>query len=381
MVSRAFVYGKDYTIWDDSLDRSLLIQARKDQKIRCLCGKPLTFVDATVKIPHFRHRRGNCLVIGAERDTETHNHGLEYLGQLLRKSLSGATVEKERTFKVRLGLRRSDIFAKLPDGKTICYELQCSPLSLAEFAERIAAYRSLGHRVVWIFGPDASGIRITPITTRFEDLLTGLPYALKELPFSCLREQGNLLLYFPNLQEKLWIAYCADGRFDRTREVTLGTGDKQFLIRMPEPRLAMFAVQFRGDGLPYARAFPVQELAAALKGASSKLVKARGIYARELKRIDLYPRKTTIPKKQRKNKSGPRFRPHFPKETSVTSRLGNQCNLCSSRIVDQHYHRCSECGGIFCDACTMKIENDLNQPDHNMTGWVNHCYWIARRSE
>jgi competence CoiA-like predicted nuclease len=141
MVSRAFVNGSDYTIWGDSVDRSMLVRARRNGKIACHCGKPLTFVDATVKIPHFRHLHGNCLIIGAERDTETHNEGLEYLGQLLRTHLDGiATIEKEKTLSTPDGLRRTDIFAAFRDGRTVCYELQCSHISEGEFAERESAY-------------------------------------------------------------------------------------------------------------------------------------------------------------------------------------------------------------------------------------------------
>ena len=83
MVTRAIVYDEDYTIWLDNIDRTRLAKAREDKKIKCHCGKPLTFVDALVRIPHFRHMKGNCSIIGAERDTETHNGGLEYLGQVL----------------------------------------------------------------------------------------------------------------------------------------------------------------------------------------------------------------------------------------------------------------------------------------------------------
>ena len=139
------MFGEDYTIWGDTLDRDLLLRARGQKRIACHCGKSLTFVDAIDKIPHFRHLKGNCRIVGEERDTETHREGLEFLGQQLRKTIDGI-VEKERTFKVSGRLRRTDIFVTLKDRTTICYELQCSPIRKSEFRSRTAAYNGLGQR-------------------------------------------------------------------------------------------------------------------------------------------------------------------------------------------------------------------------------------------
>jgi hypothetical protein len=71
----------------------------------------------------------------------------------------------------------------------------------------------------------------------------------------------------------------ADGRFDRTRDFVLTRGENQFAVSMPEIRATVFPMEFGQDGLPYARAFPIDQLAI-LKDdlAKRKLV---GIYDRE----------------------------------------------------------------------------------------------------
>jgi hypothetical protein len=376
MVSRAIVNGEDYTIWRDHVDRPRLIRARSEGTIRCICRKPLTFVDSTIKIPHFRHLQGNCLIIGAERDTETHNEGLEYLGQLLRKNLDGV-VEKEHTFRVPDGLRRTDIFAKLKDRKTICYELQCSPTSETEFEDRTVAYKKLGHKVVWILGPDVSGLRIKTHVTN--DLFEGVLTTVKRLAFTCLVMEQYLTLYFPTLDEKLWIAYCTDRNFERTRNITFSKGEKQFVVQMPEVKLALFTAEFGRNGLPYIRNFPPQEL---LK--PSKRLQA--VYAREMIHLGIARAVPELSRKvggshrsgkSRKAKGRAKSAPSVSKTISGLREVGIPCSLCSTGISDQHYHRCDKCASILCDTCTKKIENDLKQPEHNLTGQVRHCDWLA----
>lgn len=377
MVSRALVNDRDYTIWIDSIDRPMLIQARRNGKIKCLCSKPLTYVDAAVRIPHFRHLRGNCLVIGAERDTETHNDGVEYIGQLLRENLRGvATVEKEKTFAAPDGLRRTDIFAASNDGSTICYELQCSQISEADLSSRESAYKSLGHQIIWLFGPECSGIKYPPLAN---DLLKGVSIPLKSVVFNSLLDTGYLVLYFPESRDRLRIAYCSDGRFDRTRRVTVRRGkDSEFEVSMPEVQLAAFTLEF-SEGLPYMSRF--SDLVAKLE-SNQQLSLARAIYGREFARIGIRTGAKVL--QTRKSKGG----------RKNTSRLGGKkggrrltpsgggifCSLCKSRISTQHYHKCPECGSILDDTCTFMIENDLGQSGHNMTGWVEHCTWKRLRS-
>ena len=375
MVSRALVYGRDYTIWSDDVDRNLLTRAREDGKIKCHCGKALTFVSATMKIPHFRHRQGNCCIIGAERDTVTHIEGLEYLGQILRKSLDGvATIAKEETFKVRDGLRRTDIFAKFNDGRTICYELQCSPISESELSAREAAYKSLKHRLVWIFGPESSGLKATPHDSVYGELTKGKPFSLKEVPFSVLERQHYLALYFPGLADRFWIAYCADQRFDRTREFVLRRGDKQILCSMPEARLNMFKLKFE-DGLPYADSFPAQDprFITMLKRRSARREKLQTTYAREFDRLRIRRVSPTRRAVARRPKSRPSKR-----VKDITN--NKHCILCGSRIIYHHYHNCDKCGAILDDHCTMMIESDLKEKGHNKTGWVRHCDWEIQRA-
>jgi hypothetical protein len=375
MVSRALVYGRDYTIWSDDVDRNLLTRAREDGKIKCHCGKALTFVSATMKIPHFRHRKGNCSIIGAERDTTTHIEGLEYLGQVLRKSLGGvATVAKEETFKVRDGLRRTDIFAKFNDGRTICYELQCSPISESELSAREAAYKSLRHKLVWIFGPESSGLKVTPHDSVYGELTKGKTFSLKEVPLSVLERQDYLALYFPDLADRLWIAYCADQRFDRTREFVLERGDKQILLSIPEARLTMFKLKFE-DGIPYADSFPAKDprFTAILKRRSAKREKLQTTYAREFDRLRIR-RVSPTPRIARRRPNSRRFR----RVKGIAN--SKHCILCGSRIRYQHYHKCDKCGAILDDSCTMMIESDLEENGHNMTGWVRHCDWEIQRT-
>jgi hypothetical protein len=320
--------------------------------------------------------QGNCLIIGAERDTETHNEGLEYLGQLLRKNLNGL-VEKEHTFKVPDGLRRTDIFAKLKDRKTICYELQCSPTSETEFEDRTMAYKKLGHKVVWILGPEVSGLRMKTHVT--DDLFEGVLTTVKRLAFSCLIMEQYLTLYFPTLDEKLGIAYCTDRNFERTRNITFSKGETLFVVQMPEAKLTLFTAEFGRNGLPYIRNFPPQEL---LKSS----MRLQAIYAREMihlgiaRAIPELSRKVSRSRrlgKSRKTRDRAKSASSVSKTISGLRKVGIPCGLCSAGISAQHYHRCDKCANILCETCTKKIENDLKQSDHNMTGQVRHCDWLA----
>jgi len=317
------VYGTDYTIWADQLDRALLIHARRDRKIECHCSKPLTFVDSTIRIPHFRHLTGSCSIIGAERDTETHNEGLEYVGQILRSNLKHAHVEKEAIFKVPGGKRRTDIFVELEGGNSICYELQCSPITEEEFVERTTAYESLGNEVVWIFGPDAAGVKYL----RPNGLAGGSTVPIKFIALSALRENSYLALYFPTQKERLRIAYCADGVLDRTRDFTITRGQNKFLVTMPDVRLALFPLEFEKDGFPYARNFPSGELAV-LDLNSVRKKKLQTVYARELIRAGVQatsskPRKTQVRKASKRTQR---------KKTAIKDwkSSGPRCILCGS---------------------------------------------------
>jgi len=368
LVSRALVYGIDYTIWADHIDRTMLIRARRKGKIKCFCGKHLTFVDSTIRIPHFRHLKGNCSIIGVERDTETHNEGLEYVGQILKNKLKDMDVEKETTFKIHGGKRRTDIFVKFKGDTTICYELQCSPISENEFVNRTIAYDSLGHELVWIFGPEASGLRYPP-SDFTKDISKGSRICIKFVALSALKESGYLALYSPTQQERLWIAYCADGVYDRTRDITLTRGEKQFVVSLPEVELTTFPLEFGQDGLPYARNFPRQQIDVR-NGNSAKIEKLRAVYARELHLNE----HTTRPKPTRPPKQRPK-KPSTEKKTWITKN-GPICIVCGSAIRDQHYHKCVECGSILDDKCTRIIEKALHEEEHNTTGWVRHCEWV-----
>jgi hypothetical protein len=375
MVSRALVFGEDYTIWDETLDRDLLLRARDQKRIVCHCGKSLTYVDAVDKIPHFRHLRGNCRIVGEERDTETHREGVEFLGQHLRKTIDGI-VEKERIFKVPGGLRRTDIFVTLKDGTTICYELQCSPIRESEFRSRTAAYNGLGHAVIWIFGPDASGIFPKTSSSALSD---GSMTAVKRPAFLVLKKNRYVALYFSMAEGRFRIAYCADGKFNKTRDVPLYRVEQtQLVYPMPEVKLAMFRLEFGHDGFPYIENFE-QFSQESLNEVLSRQSKRTSSYGRELARHGLLTEEfrnrlqgeKSSKKTNRETTRETRKAAEFPQKPVI------RCLQCRLPITDQHYHLCNGCGMILCDQCTMRIEKDLHQNSHNLTGQVKHCEWVA----
>lgn len=379
MVSRGIVYNEDYTIWGHSTDNVKLIQARKDREIRCYCGKSLTFVDSKLRLPHFRHLKGNCKIIGAERDTETHNDGLEYLGQLLRKHFPRANIEKEKFFDVPKGLRRTDIFVDFNGERTICYELQCSPISEQEFLDRTIAYNILGHEVIWIFGQESSGIKNIPNTTSYEELLKGTPIAMKYLASSVIELKGYLILYYPKLKDKLWIAYCSDGNFNKKRNFTIKRGDLEQQLSMPEINLSFFPIQFDNQGVPYASRFPIEAIKRSYDRRTEKIKKIRSRYLRELQCHGIEP----ILKQSSKSRTNDHYEtPTFVEKHEVKPKKKKRvffnlsCTICGSSIKHQHYHLCSECKNILCDDCTIMIEKDLKITQHNLHGWVSHCNWI-----
>jgi hypothetical protein len=228
---------------------------------------------------------------------------------------------------------------------------------------------------MWIFGPDCSGIKTPPYAG---ELVKGVSIPLRSIIYHNLIETGHLALYFPNLSlnERLWIAYCSDGKFDRTRKITLRKGgDNEFQISMPEVQLAAFKLEF-SRGLPYISQFG--EVAEKLmKTRAPRLT--RRIYAREFDRIGVQPSIRSRRLRYATRPSRSEGKPKASKKHRTPTRNHDikpiACSLCDSEITNQHYHKCRECGSIFDDSCTMRIEKELGQKDHDMTGWVRHCDW------
>lgn len=295
---------------------------------------------------------------------------MEYIGQILKKKLRDALIEKETTFKVRGGKRRTDILAKFKDQASVCYELQCSPISSGEFSDRTLAYTSRGYRVVWILGPDASGIKYPPAIDSLKDFSKGVKICIKFTALSILQATGYLALYFPEKQERLLIAYCVDGVFDRKRDLTLTRGEKQIVVTMPEVELAVVPMEFEQDGIPYAHNFPHDQLDPLHQ--STKRSQLSVSYARELIRY----KHRTIPKLGT-SKHLPKQSSGQKKESGLTDAMGPRCSLCRRTITDMHYHKCTACGCILDAECTKKIEAALLEEEHNMTGWVRHCEWVS----
>jgi hypothetical protein len=371
-VARALVYGKDYTIWADNLDRELLTRAREDHRITCYCGKALTFVSSTLRISHFRHFQGNCSIVGAERDTITHNEALEYIGHFLRNNLKRAIIEKEKTFALPEGLRRTDLYAQLANGKGICYEVQCSRCSTSEYEDRTAAYKRLGHRIVWILGPEVTGVRKPSRVSSLDEVVNGVPTTIRSIALSALLERGYLCLYFPDEKERLWLAYCPTGKFDATRKFVVKRGEQEVLVSLSEVGLSYFQVELGTDGNLYATRFPINELKVKFERPSEINEVLRKVYGRELRHRGL---RTVKQAKAEREKDKGKASIKFKKSSS------NYCAMCDSEILNQHYHKCVTCDAILDDRCTVMIERGLGECEHNMTGWVRHCEWLQHEKE
>lgn len=141
------------------------------------CHESLIFVNARVKIKHFRHKvESKC---SPEPETQMHlemkQFALSYFGW------------DETNLEVNLGFARPDLFK---DGVAI--EVQYSPLSYDKFIERTSNYKKHDIHVLWIFHESLVKQNIPRFIKKAHEIYFGRVYVFKAKAF------------YPIHLERLW---------------------------------------------------------------------------------------------------------------------------------------------------------------------------------
>lgn len=139
------------------------------ENLYCLhCNESVCFVDATLKVKHFRHYPySKCLyrLIDNKKETIRHLQMKEYF--IKKFNILPQNVEKVLTDCGRI----ADIFV-LPN---IVIELQASNITRKSFIKRTLAYTAKGYSVLWIFD---SALELNPL---LEELVRQLYFRRKYL--------------------------------------------------------------------------------------------------------------------------------------------------------------------------------------------------------
>ena len=392
MTLRALIDGADYTIWSNSIDRDLLISAKSRGSIFCRCGKKLTFVDATDRIPHFRHLAGYCR-FEAEPYSPVHDKGIDELALIFASIFGRENVKKEEVIQCKEATRITDVFLTRPLGKPICYELQCSPITYDSVKERTADYEALGYEVVWIFGPRMNNMDGQNMT--LSDLFIGKELYPRQTLLSIFHERGYAFLYSPRSSNHFWVAHPTEWRCPKNTS----TYERQGV------HMTLLPIQFNNEGFPAPMHISEQELIAAVEAMLAGLKEPENSYKARLNKIrralptqlkTLYRLsdeavisavskiEERIPKRRSEQESpmpavtseiSVKIPPSKPKQqegkpTVVT--YHGKCIECEEWITEDHYHICYTCKRHVHELCAKKIEKRLGL-EHNMAGWVKHC--------
>lgn len=116
----------------------------KQMELSCpSCEQKMIFVNATLKIKHFRHERTEC-IYKTEPDSKTHMNMKKEISEILKEN-GRITLEK------KIGSNITDIAIETPTNQKIAVECQASPITFNEFMTRTKNLNKEGWSVLWIF--------------------------------------------------------------------------------------------------------------------------------------------------------------------------------------------------------------------------------------
>lgn len=108
------------------------------------CGQPMVFVDAQLKIKHFRHKTDSLCDFEAE--TEEHEHYKWLVYEILRNKKIGEAIVEHR-----IGNVIADIYMDRGEWLNIAFEIQATNYSPFKYEEKITSYAFRRLLVVYIF--------------------------------------------------------------------------------------------------------------------------------------------------------------------------------------------------------------------------------------
>ncbi|MCU7495340.1 MAG: hypothetical protein HF314_05615 [Ignavibacteria bacterium] len=111
----------------------------------CNCGNKMSFVNANIKVKHFRHLvECNC---DPEPETAAHIFYKRTVFQILKKMNLGEVLLEHSLD----GIARPDIFVKRENAPDIAIEVQATNMELDSFYQKIAYYLLQGFITVYLF--------------------------------------------------------------------------------------------------------------------------------------------------------------------------------------------------------------------------------------
>lgn len=117
----------------------------KDMEFTCEdCGNPMSFVDAQLKVKHFRHKvASDC---GDEPETEAHEYYKDLISNRLEMLRLGQVFPEHR-----LGRKRVDVYLKRDNKRSIAFEVQATNYSFSKYEYKINCYAARRLLVVYMF--------------------------------------------------------------------------------------------------------------------------------------------------------------------------------------------------------------------------------------
>jgi hypothetical protein len=170
----------------------LLSQDKYRQDWHCpLCNQQMSFVDAQLKIQHFRH----LVFQGCENESEPESFEHLYLKQWIYNQLTAAGFKCE--FEVKIGNRIGDVVVTTKSKKLHVIECQVSPISQKNMDERTIDYLHHHTDVCWIMH---SKNYLTP----YEEFHGS--YRLKDVERESM-DDPNFLYFLPDREQILKILF------------------------------------------------------------------------------------------------------------------------------------------------------------------------------
>jgi hypothetical protein len=121
-----------------------LIEKRQEFKCR-FCNQPMSFVDAQIKIKHFRHK--TKILCDYEPETEEHERYKEIVYQFLKSKNYG-----EVYIEHSIGKFIADIYLKRPGHcNDMVFEIQATNYDIVKFEKKINSYAFRKFVVIYIF--------------------------------------------------------------------------------------------------------------------------------------------------------------------------------------------------------------------------------------
>lgn len=115
------------------------------------CGAPVYYRHGQKVVPHFAHVAKSSCESG-EPETLEHLEGKQLLKKWI-EHLYPLNITRQEVFLSEI-MQRADILTIFPDGRKLCIEYQCSPISDKALVKRMEGYDKANISQVWVLGEE-----------------------------------------------------------------------------------------------------------------------------------------------------------------------------------------------------------------------------------